>query len=165
MPSRPYNLPRIQSHRRLQRFRTFCNKNILVAIAHCNIFMLRFYYSFYYSPHNIPTISTHRRLQRFRTPVIKILWWLLGTYRWLHVAVGLIFCYFRGKELWFAQMPVSISKRRGKYRLVEPSGRIARGQSSDRPIDGGGHQSWEKALAQLRAVNASLSRKQKGKGR
>jgi hypothetical protein len=61
-------------------------------------------------------------------------------------------------------MPVSISKRGNKFRLVEPSGKIAR-QDNRRPIDGGGHQSWEKALAQLRAVNASLSSRQKGKRR
>lgn len=49
-------------------------------------------------------------------------------------------------------MPVSLQRVRGKYRLMEPGGGIAKNKHGT-PIDGGGHISRVKALAQLRAVN------------
>lgn len=55
-------------------------------------------------------------------------------------------------------MPVSVRLRRGKYRLVEPSGQIARNRQGT-PIDGGGHASLTRARAQQRAVNRHKSAK------
>ncbi len=53
-------------------------------------------------------------------------------------------------------MPVHIEKRGAKYRIVEPSGKIAK-TPNGKPRDGGGHTSKEKAAAQARAVNSNLS--------
>ncbi len=50
-------------------------------------------------------------------------------------------------------MPVRVRKRRGKFRLVEPNGRIARRKAGYRPIDGGGHEDKAKAQRQARKVN------------
>lgn len=65
-------------------------------------------------------------------------------------------------------MPVSVAKdSSGKYRIVEnqttKEGKtnhalVTRGGS---PVDGGGHASKAKALAQARAINASLRKKGK----
>lgn len=51
-------------------------------------------------------------------------------------------------------MPVKVRKRQGKYRLVEPSGRIARRDPKYKPMDGGGHTDRAKALRQAEKVNA-----------
>lgn len=50
-------------------------------------------------------------------------------------------------------MPVRVEKRGGKFRVVEPSGKIAT-TSSGKARDGGGHTSKAKAVAQVRAMNA-----------
>lgn len=41
---------------------------------------------------------------------------------------------------------------RGKWRLIEPDGKIAKNKSGT-PLDGGGHTSKDKALSQVRAIN------------
>jgi len=54
-------------------------------------------------------------------------------------------------------MPVKVRKRGDKWRIVEPSGRLARtGQGT--PRDGGGHTSPAKAESQARAINRSLAK-------
>lgn len=50
-------------------------------------------------------------------------------------------------------MPVKVRKRNGKYRLVEPSGRLARKRPNHKPLDGGGHKSKRKAMRQAAKVN------------
>lgn len=50
-------------------------------------------------------------------------------------------------------MPVKVRKRKGKYRVVEPSGRLARRKAGYKPIDGGGHRSKAKAKRQAAKVN------------
>lgn len=55
-------------------------------------------------------------------------------------------------------MPVRVEKRGDKFRLVEPSGKIAKTDKGT-PRDGGGHESKAKALAQARAINAGVARK------
>jgi hypothetical protein len=49
-------------------------------------------------------------------------------------------------------MPVKVRKRGDKYRVVEPSGNLAKRNGS--PVDGGGHKTKNKAQAQARAINA-----------
>ena len=54
-------------------------------------------------------------------------------------------------------MPVRVSKRGGKFRVVEAlTGRIAGGSS---PKDGGGHASQAKAKRQARAINEGLRKR------
>jgi hypothetical protein len=49
-------------------------------------------------------------------------------------------------------MPLKVQKRNGKYRLVEPSGKIAKtGKGTAR--DGGGHRTRKQARQQPRAIN------------
>lgn len=57
-------------------------------------------------------------------------------------------------------MPVSVSRRSGKYRIVEPDGSIA---TTDRghARDGGGHSTYEHALRQMRAINMHLRENKK----
>lgn len=50
-------------------------------------------------------------------------------------------------------MPVKVVKRGGKYRVVEPSGKIAK-TDKGKARDGGGHASKAKAEAQARAMNS-----------
>lgn len=50
-------------------------------------------------------------------------------------------------------MPVHVEKRGNRYRVVEPSGRIAK-TGKGNPRDGGGHSSKVKANAQVRAINS-----------
>jgi hypothetical protein len=52
-------------------------------------------------------------------------------------------------------MPVKVSKRNGKFRLVESNGRIAKNKSGT-ALDGGGHPSEAAAKRQQRAVNANV---------
>ena len=52
-------------------------------------------------------------------------------------------------------MPVHVEKRKGRWRVVEPSGRIAK-TSKGKARDGGGHASKAKATRQVRAINSSL---------
>jgi hypothetical protein len=66
-------------------------------------------------------------------------------------------CYYLERS---TEMPVRVTKIGGKFRIVEGSGDIAKNNSGT-PLDGGGHESQEKASAQARAINASL--KEKGK--
>lgn len=49
-------------------------------------------------------------------------------------------------------MPARAIKRGGKWRVVEPSGKLVKRNGS--PVDGGGHESKEKAQAQARAINS-----------
>ena len=49
-------------------------------------------------------------------------------------------------------MPVSVKRLRGKYRLVESSGRIAKTHKGH-ARDGGGHATKQKAMRQQRAIN------------
>ena len=52
-------------------------------------------------------------------------------------------------------MPVTVSKRGDKHRIIEKdSGRIAK-TSKGNPRDGGGHASKAKAQRQARAINSS----------
>ena len=54
-------------------------------------------------------------------------------------------------------MPVRPVKRGNKYRVVEPSGRIATtGKGAAR--DGGGHATRAAALAQCRAINRNVKK-------
>lgn len=57
-------------------------------------------------------------------------------------------------------MPVYVEKRKDKYRLVEPSGSIAKNKSGT-AIDGGGHVSKAAAQKQATAVNINLHKKKK----
>jgi hypothetical protein len=53
-------------------------------------------------------------------------------------------------------MPVRVVKRRGKYRLVEPSGRIAKSKNG-KARDGGGHKSAKKAHTQKGFINGTYN--------
>lgn len=55
-------------------------------------------------------------------------------------------------------MPVKVKKLGELFRIVEPSGRIAK-TPRGRPRDGGGHRSRAEALRQMRAINASIRRR------
>ena len=54
-------------------------------------------------------------------------------------------------------MPTHVERRNGRYRIVEPSGRIAKG-SKGHARDGGGHASKAKAQRQNRAINSGRRR-------
>lgn len=49
-------------------------------------------------------------------------------------------------------MPVKVSKRRGKFRVVEPGGKLARNKAGT-TVDGGGHKSKTTAQKQCNAIN------------
>lgn len=55
-------------------------------------------------------------------------------------------------------MPVKVLKLKGLYRLVEPTGRLARSVRG-KAADGGGHVRREKAYAQMGHVNKALEEK------
>ena len=55
-------------------------------------------------------------------------------------------------------MPVKTEKRDGKYRVVDPDGSITKNNSGT-AVDGGGHDTKEEALSQVRAINISMSRR------
>ncbi len=57
-------------------------------------------------------------------------------------------------------MPVSVEKRGDKYRVVEKSGKIAK-NAAGTAVDGGGHPSKVKAVAQVRAINSKNKEKNK----
>ncbi len=58
-------------------------------------------------------------------------------------------------------MPVKIAKRGGKFRVIEAAtGRIAKNRAGT-AIDGGGHGSKARALAQVGAVNTPKGRRRK----
>lgn len=58
-------------------------------------------------------------------------------------------------------MPVTTSKRNGKFRVIESdTGRIAKNKAK-KALDGGGHESKAQAKKQASAVNISQSRKRK----
>lgn len=60
-------------------------------------------------------------------------------------------------------MPVMVAKRNGKFRVVEAeTGKIATNNAGT-AVDGGGHSSRARALAQVRAINRSLHERGKGK--
>jgi hypothetical protein len=50
-------------------------------------------------------------------------------------------------------MPAKVQKRKGKYRVVEPGGKLVKNNSGT-PVDGGGHSSKEAAQRQAAAVNS-----------
>ncbi len=54
-------------------------------------------------------------------------------------------------------MPVRVIKRKEKWRLVEPDGKIAKTPKGT-ARDGGGHTDQAKAKSQARAINRSLSK-------
>jgi len=49
-------------------------------------------------------------------------------------------------------MPAKVRKRNGKFRVVEPNGRLVKRKGT--PVDGGGHRTKQKAVKQARAINA-----------
>jgi hypothetical protein len=56
-------------------------------------------------------------------------------------------------------MPYKVVKRGKKWRLVKPgTGKVAKGRGAS-PVDGGGHSSRGRALAQARAIMASEHRR------
>jgi len=59
-------------------------------------------------------------------------------------------------------MPVHVERRGGKYRIVEPNGRIARARTESglpgKPVDGGGHRSRARAEAQAEHINRARRR-------
>ncbi len=55
-------------------------------------------------------------------------------------------------------MPVKVVKRGEKFRVVEPSGQIAKNNAGT-AVDGGGFGSKEAAARQARAINANLGKK------
>jgi hypothetical protein len=55
-------------------------------------------------------------------------------------------------------MPVKVLKLKGLYRLVEPTGRLARSVRG-KAADGGGHVRMEKAYAQMGHVNKAWEEK------
>ncbi len=57
-------------------------------------------------------------------------------------------------------MPVSVKKQGPRFRLVEPTGRIAKNRAGT-SIDGGGHLTRDKAIKQAQAVNISLNKRKK----
>lgn len=60
-------------------------------------------------------------------------------------------------------MPVTVAKKKDKYRVVESStGRIATNKSGT-PVDGGGFSTADKARAQASAINASQHKRRKKK--
>jgi len=61
-------------------------------------------------------------------------------------------------------MPAKVQLRNGKYRVVEPGGKLVK-NSSGAPVDGGGHASKERAQSQASAINISQSEKRRKKGR
>lgn len=58
-------------------------------------------------------------------------------------------------------MPATVVKRGNKWRVIDANnGKITKNKSGT-AVDGGGYSSKEKAQAQARAINASLSRRGK----
>lgn len=58
-------------------------------------------------------------------------------------------------------MPVKTIKQGGKYRIVESgTGKIAKNKGNS-AIDSGGHNSKDKAVKQVQAVNISLRKRKK----
>jgi len=53
-------------------------------------------------------------------------------------------------------MPASVSLRNGKWRVVEPSGSLVTRNGT--AVDGGGHTSKEKAVAQAQAINLKVQK-------
>lgn len=51
-------------------------------------------------------------------------------------------------------MPATVKKQAGKYRVVEPNGRLVRNKAGT-PVDGGGHTTESAAKQQARAINAN----------
>jgi hypothetical protein len=56
------------------------------------------------------------------------------------------------------KMPISVDKKDKKWRLVDPSGKVAKNRSGT-PLDGGGYASKEHAISQMSAINLSIRRK------
>ena len=56
-------------------------------------------------------------------------------------------------------MPVTVKRKDNKYRVVEAeTGAIAKNKAGT-PVDGGGHKTYEEALAQAKAINYSMHKK------
>lgn len=60
-------------------------------------------------------------------------------------------------------MPAKVQKRGGKYRVIEPGGKLVTNASGN-PVDGGGHSTQERAQAQASAINISQQDKKRKKG-
>lgn len=58
-------------------------------------------------------------------------------------------------------MPVVVSKINGRWRVTEGDLKTIATNRAGTALDGGGHDSKEKAAAQARAVNASLKKEGK----
>jgi hypothetical protein len=52
-------------------------------------------------------------------------------------------------------MPVCVKKIKDKYRIVECSNNIITKNEAGTAVDGGGHETREAALRQMRAINRS----------
>ena len=53
-------------------------------------------------------------------------------------------------------MPAKVAKKNGKFRVVEPSGRLVRSKKGAKPVDGGGFSSRISAQKQVNAINRGL---------
>lgn len=62
-------------------------------------------------------------------------------------------------------MPVTVSKRGSKYRVVEKDGGAVAKNKAGTPVDGGGHESEQAAKRQASAMNARMYGKQEGLSR
>lgn len=62
-------------------------------------------------------------------------------------------------------MPYKVARQGNKYRILDEDGRIAKNNSGS-AMDGGGHNSGDAAMRQVKAVNARKRRyKEKRKGK
>lgn len=55
-------------------------------------------------------------------------------------------------------MPVCVEKRGKKYRIVNCASRQIETNKAGTPLDGGGHDSKDAAMKQMRAINANLEK-------
>jgi hypothetical protein len=55
-------------------------------------------------------------------------------------------------------MPVTVKKQGDKYRVIEAASGDIANNAAGTALDGGGHESEEKAKAQARAVNANVEK-------
>jgi hypothetical protein len=60
-------------------------------------------------------------------------------------------------------MPVKPQQIDGRWRVVEASTGVIATNPSKTAVDGGGHLLRESAVAQCRAINASIAKKKRGK--
>lgn len=55
-------------------------------------------------------------------------------------------------------MPVCVKKVKDKYRIVNCTSQQIETNKSGTPLDGGGHNSKDAAMRQMRAINANLEK-------